>query len=66
MIGIAEIASGAGFMVGPALGSVVFSLGNYTTPFIVFGTSSLLAAPISYYFIRKFEDNNVETLLSKS
>lgn len=53
MIAVAEIFSGGGFMVGPALGSVVYSLGGYTSPFLVFGTSTLIAAPITYLLIIK-------------
>lgn len=41
-IGLAEIFTGGGFMVGPIVGSLLYSLGGYTTPFIVFGTSTLV------------------------
>jgi MFS family permease len=62
-IGLAEIFTGGGFMVGPAVGSLLYSLGGYTTPFIVFGSSTLVVAPIAYFIIKRSGQEKVEVLL---
>lgn len=53
MCSIAEIFTGAGFMVGPIIGSGLYSLGGYTMPFIVSGTLNLLIAPLVYGYVQK-------------
>jgi hypothetical protein len=45
-IGIAEIFGGLGFLVGPVTGSLLYRLGGYICPFIVFGSLSLILVPI--------------------
>jgi hypothetical protein len=50
-------------MVGPAVGSLLYSLGGYTTPFIVFGSSTLVVAPIAYFIIKRSGQEKVEVLL---
>lgn len=52
-MGLSETAGSLGAMLGPMFGSLLFSLGGYTTPFFFFGGLSLLMA-IVIFFIFKF------------
>jgi hypothetical protein len=52
-IGIAEIFSEMGFLLGPILGSILYSLGGYILPFYFFGTISILFVPILYIIIKR-------------
>jgi len=45
-ISIAEIFGAIAFLIGPAVGSFLFSIGGYTLPFIMFGSFALLFVPI--------------------
>ena len=45
-IGITEIVSAGGFMIGPIIGSFFYKLGGYTLPFIFFGSLALLLIPM--------------------
>jgi len=47
-LGITEISTGLGYMVGPPLGGWLFSLGGFTMPFIVLGVMLLPAAALIY------------------
>lgn len=51
-VGLAEIFTGGGFMIGPIVGSLLYSVGGYTMPFIVFGGMALFSAPIVYHTLR--------------
>lgn len=42
-LGICEISTGLGYMVGPPLGGFLFSLGGFACPFFVLGTALLPA-----------------------
>ena len=55
VVGLAEIVSGGGFIVGPVLGSLLYNLGGYTIPFYVFGACTLLFAPITYIALKKHD-----------
>eukprot|EP00908_Phaeocystis_cordata_P021199 Transcript_3544.p2 GENE.Transcript_3544~~Transcript_3544.p2 ORF type:complete len:452 (-),score=111.57 Transcript_3544:2546-3901(-) len=48
-LGITEISTGLGYMVGPALGGWLFSVGGFTTPFLVLGLLLLPTAAIIYF-----------------
>lgn len=48
-LGICEISTGLGYMVGPPLGGFLFSLGGFACPFFVLGTALLPAAALIYY-----------------
>jgi hypothetical protein len=51
MIGIAEMFSSLGYLFGPVIGSVLYSVGGYTLPFLVMGSIALLLVPIiGYHF----------------
>lgn len=52
-LSMAEISSGLGFLLGPLLGSVFYSLGGYELPFIVFGTVAFICGPLVYFFLRR-------------
>ena len=45
-ISIAEIFSAGGYLCGPLIGSLLYSLGGYTLPFILFGSLALILVPI--------------------
>lgn len=64
MIGIAEMFSALGFLFGPMLGSVFFSIGGYTLPFIVIGSLALLIIPIIGYQFHK--QNNLKKIADES
>lgn len=51
-IGLAEMVTGGGFMLGPVFGSLLYSIGGYTLPFWVFGTATLIVAPLAYLMIK--------------
>ena len=48
-LGITEISTGLGYMVGPALGGWLYSIGGFTMPFLVLGTLLLPTAAIIYF-----------------
>ena len=52
MIGISELSAGIGFLIGPITGSLLFNLGGYLTPFIVFGGLTVVISPFIYCFIK--------------
>ena len=47
-LGITEISTGLGYMVGPPLGGWLFSIGGFTMPFLVLGLLLLPAAALIY------------------
>jgi len=47
-LGICEISTGVGYMIGPPLGGWLFSLGGFTMPFLVLGICLLPAAALIY------------------
>lgn len=51
-IGLAEIVAGSAFMIGPVIGSVLYSIGGYRFPFWTFGSATLIVAPISYLVVK--------------
>jgi len=48
-LGICEISTGLGYMVGPPLGGSLYSLGGFATPFMLLGLALLPAAALIYY-----------------
>jgi len=50
-LGITEISTGLGYMVGPALGGWLFSLGGFTMPFLVLGSLLLPTAAVIYFHV---------------
>lgn len=54
-LSISELVCGLGFMFGPVLGSVTYSLGGYIMPFIFFGTIAVILAFIVNYILRKLD-----------
>ena len=50
-LGITEISTGLGYMVGPALGGWLYSIGGFTMPFLVLGTLLLPCAAIIYFHV---------------
>jgi len=48
-LGICEISTGLGYMVGPALGGALFALGGFAAPFLLLGLALLPAAALIYY-----------------
>ena len=57
MIGIAEMISALGFLFGPILGSILYSIGGYTLPFIVIGSLALIIVPIIGFQFNKKKNN---------
>ena len=53
MMGVAEIVCGAGFTFGPMIGSIIYSIGGYNAPFILFGSASLIFSPITYFILTR-------------
>lgn len=45
-VAIAEIFSALGFLLGPVVGSLLYALGGYLVPFLVFGTLALVLVPV--------------------
>jgi len=50
-LGITEISTGLGYMVGPALGGWLFSMGGFTMPFLVLGSLLLPTAAVIYVHV---------------
>ena len=47
-LGITEISTGLGYMVGPPVGGLLFSFGGFAMPFLLHGTALLPAAALIY------------------
>ncbi|CAD8188494.1 unnamed protein product [Paramecium octaurelia] len=47
-VSISEAFSSVGFFAGPALGSALYALGGYLTPFLVFSSFGFLSLPFLY------------------
>jgi MFS family permease len=45
-ISIAEVFGSLGFLLGPIIGSLLYQLGGYITPFLFFGCVALLPVPL--------------------
>lgn len=54
-LGIIELVCGLGFMFGPVLGSVTYSLGGYIMPFALFGTLAIILAFVVNCALRKLD-----------
>ena len=50
-LGICEISTGLGYMIGPPLGGFLFSAGGFATPFIVLGFAVAPAAALLYVYM---------------
>lgn len=50
-LGVSEISTGLGYIVGPALGGHLFTLGGFAAPFVVLGAAVLPAAVIFATFM---------------
>jgi len=48
-LGICEISTGLGYMVGPPMGGALFSLGGFSAPFLLCGIMLIPAALLIYY-----------------
>ncbi|XP_043922194.1 MFS-type transporter SLC18B1-like [Protopterus annectens] len=46
-LGVLELFSGLGFLLGPPLGGFLYALGGYEVPFIVVGFLVLLTVPVN-------------------
>jgi MFS family permease len=54
MVGVAELVISFGYLIGPIIGSLLYSVGGYTAPFIVIGSLAILIVPIvAYQFNRQ-------------
>ena len=49
LMGITEISTGLGYMIGPPLGGVLFSAGGFAAPFLVLGLA-LIPTAVLFYF----------------
>eukprot|EP01083_Nonionella_stella_P277258 942538_1 len=67
VVGINEGFSGLAFMVGPAVGGVLFHFGGFKLPFLVVGTITLLCVPMILCVVRKFApaSDNLTSSLSE-
>lgn len=50
-LGICEISTGVGYMIGPPLGGLLFSLGGFSVPFLVLGLLLLPTAFLIYTYL---------------
>jgi len=50
-LGICEISTGVGYMIGPPLGGLLFSLGGFAVPFLVLGIMLLPTAALIYTYL---------------
>lgn len=55
LVGILETSSALGYMVGPALGGVLYSLGGFILPFTILGGLLIVAIPINCLLFNKRE-----------
>ncbi len=53
MIGISELFSALGYLLGPVVGSLLYSLGGYKMPFLFFGSLALLFVPFMAIYFKK-------------
>jgi MFS family permease len=51
-IGFIEAFSGLGFLTGPLLGSLMFTIGGYMMPFLTIGCIYILTFPFIVYTLR--------------
>lgn len=51
-ISISEAFSSIGALAGPVLGSILYEIGGFKTPFIVFSTFGVIALPFVYFALR--------------
>ena len=72
-ISIAEIVSAVGYllginlnniMIGPLCGSLLYGIGGYTLPFIVFGSISTVISVILFIFFTNFQKKADEEKLN--
>lgn len=59
-MGLLETFSGAGFMIGPPLGGLFYSIGGYRLPFIILGSLSLSMVLINMYLLPQVGVQNRE------
>ena len=50
-LGICEISTGLGYMIGPPLGGFLYSVGGFSMPFIVLGFAVAPAAALLYSYM---------------
>lgn len=53
--GLTETCVGLGMSLGPAIGSALYAIGGYGTPFYVLGTLILLNLPVCWYLVKPIE-----------
>lgn len=51
-VSISESFNGLGMFAGPILGSLIYSVGGYVSPFIVFSSFGVLVTPLLYFAIK--------------
>ena len=51
-VSISESFNGLGMFAGPILGSLIYSVGGYVSPFIVFSSFGVLVSPFLYFAIK--------------
>lgn len=56
--GIAETCVGVGMCMGPAVGSLLYTIGGYGLPFYTLGALILLCLPISAYLIKPIKSSS--------
>ena len=59
-VSISESFNGLGMFAGPILGSLIYSVGGYVSPFIVFSTFGIIVLPFLYYAIKATQNQTIK------
>ncbi|KAM3143694.1 hypothetical protein pb186bvf_004190 [Paramecium bursaria] len=59
-VSISESFNGLGMFAGPILGSLIYSVGGYISPFIAFSTFGILVLPFLYYAIKAVQTQTIK------
>ncbi|KAL4218018.1 hypothetical protein ACF0H5_022756 [Mactra antiquata] len=57
VFGIAEVFTGVGLVIGPALGGFLYAAGGFIFPFAVVGGACMITLPFTWYFIPQQDDS---------
>ena len=61
-LGIFEGGTGLGLLLGPMLGSMLYTIGGYIAPFYIVGTICLLILPLLQYTLKLLnEEENIKS-----
>ena len=60
---LAEMGAGFGFFIGPIFGSLLYSVGGYTFPFIFFGGLVFIIAPLLFILLKRKEVRDSRSFL---